>query len=103
MHFFAVSAQVMRRILVERARRQNIKRGRSVQHLPLDEIAVVSDDPPVDFIAVDDALNALARLTRLPYALCSSWTDLIAQSALALSLARSSETAGCTSGIDSVS
>ena len=61
-HFFAVSAQVMRRILVERARRQNIKRGRGVQHVPLDETAVVSADPPVDFIALDDALNALARV-----------------------------------------
>lgn len=61
-HFFAVSAQVMRRILVERARRQNIKRGRGVQHVPLDETAVVSDDPLVDFIALDDALNALARV-----------------------------------------
>lgn len=61
-HFFAVSAQLMRRILVERARRQNLKRGRGVQHIPLDETAVVSDDPPVDFIALDDALNALARV-----------------------------------------
>jgi RNA polymerase sigma factor (TIGR02999 family) len=61
-HFFAVSAQLMRRILVERARRQNIKRGRGVQHVPLDETAVVSNDPPFDFIVLDDALNALARV-----------------------------------------
>jgi RNA polymerase sigma factor (TIGR02999 family) len=61
-HFFAVSAQLMRRILVERARRRNLKRGRGVQHVPLDETAVVSDDPPVDFVALDDALNALARV-----------------------------------------
>ena len=61
-HFFAVSAQLMRRILVERARRHNVKRGRGVQHVPLDETAVVSDDPSVDFIALDDALNALARV-----------------------------------------
>ena len=61
-HFFAVSAQLMRRILVERARRQNIKRGRGVQHLPLDETAIVNNDPAVDFIALDDALNALARV-----------------------------------------
>src|SRR5262249_45131206 len=40
-HFFAVSAQLMRRILVERARRHNFKRGRGVQHVPLDETAVV--------------------------------------------------------------
>jgi RNA polymerase sigma factor (TIGR02999 family) len=61
-HFFAVSAQLMRRILVERARRQNVKRGRGVQHIPLDETAVVSDERPVDFIALDDALTALARV-----------------------------------------
>ena len=61
-HFFAVSAQLMRRILVERARRHNVKRGRGVQHVPLDDTAVVSADAPVDFIALDDALNALARV-----------------------------------------
>ena len=61
-HFFAVSAQLMRRILVDRARRHNLKRGRGVQHVPLDDTAVVSHDPPVDFVALDDALNALARV-----------------------------------------
>ena len=40
-HFFAVSAQAMRRILVEHARRKNIKRGRVVPHVPLDDIAIV--------------------------------------------------------------
>src|SRR5689334_14937094 len=38
-HFFAVSAQVMRRILVEHARRRNIKRGGGLQHVSLDEAA----------------------------------------------------------------
>jgi RNA polymerase sigma factor (TIGR02999 family) len=61
-HFFAVCAQLMRRILVERARRHNLKRGRGLQHVPLDEAAVVSDDLSVDFVALDDALNALARV-----------------------------------------
>lgn len=61
-HFFAISAQLMRRILVERARRQNLKRGRGVQHVPLDEAAVVSHELSVDFVALDDALNALARV-----------------------------------------
>ncbi len=40
-HFFAVSAQVMRRILVEHARRQNLKRGGGVPHISLEETAVV--------------------------------------------------------------
>jgi RNA polymerase sigma factor (TIGR02999 family) len=61
-HFFAVSAQLMRRILVDRARRHNLKRGRGVQHVPLDETAVVSDEPPVNLVALDDALNKLARV-----------------------------------------
>ena len=60
-HFFAVSAQLMRRILVEQARRHNLKRGRGVQHVSLDEAVVVSGDPSVDLVALDDAMNALAR------------------------------------------
>src|SRR5215470_19294670 len=61
-HFFAVSAQVMRRILVDHARRHNIKRGGGVQHVSLDEVAVVAGDRTGDFVALDDALNELARL-----------------------------------------
>src|SRR6478736_6761011 len=38
-HFFAVSAQVMRRILIERARRHNQKRGGGVVHDSIDEAA----------------------------------------------------------------
>ena len=61
-HFFAVSAQLMRRILVEHARRHNLKRGRGVQHVSLDEAVLVGVDPGVDLVALDDALNALARV-----------------------------------------
>jgi RNA polymerase sigma factor (TIGR02999 family) len=61
-HFFAVSAQVMRRILVDHARSLNIKRGRGVQHLTLDEVAVVAADRTSDLVALDEALNELARL-----------------------------------------
>jgi RNA polymerase sigma-70 factor (ECF subfamily) len=61
-HFFAVSAQLMRRILVEQARRHNLKRGRGVQHVPLDEGALAGADPGVDLVALDDALNALGRV-----------------------------------------
>jgi RNA polymerase sigma factor (TIGR02999 family) len=61
-HFFAVSAQLMRRILVEQARRHNLKRGRGVPHVPLDEATLGSVDPGVDLVALDDALNALARV-----------------------------------------
>ena len=61
-HFFAVSAQLMRRILVEHARRHNLKRGGGVQHVSLDETAIVGGDRAADLVALDDALDALARL-----------------------------------------
>jgi RNA polymerase sigma-70 factor (ECF subfamily) len=61
-HFFAVSAQVMRRILVDHARRHNVKRGAGVQHVDLDEAAVVARDKTADLVALDDAMTALASL-----------------------------------------
>jgi RNA polymerase sigma-70 factor (ECF subfamily) len=61
-HFFAVSSQLMRRILVEHARRHNLKRGGGVQHVSLEETAIVDDDRPADLVALDDAMNALARI-----------------------------------------
>jgi RNA polymerase sigma-70 factor, ECF subfamily len=61
-HFFAVSAQVMRRILVEHARRRNLKRGGARQHVSLEEAAVVGGGLPTDLVALDDAMNVLARL-----------------------------------------
>jgi RNA polymerase sigma-70 factor (ECF subfamily) len=65
-HFFAVSAQLMRRILVERARRRNLKRGGGAPHVTLDEAALAGGnravDPGGNLVALDDALNALARL-----------------------------------------
>ena len=60
-HFFAVSAQLMRRILVEHARRHNLKRGGAVPHLSLDEAAEVGRGRPKDLVALDDAMNALGR------------------------------------------
>jgi len=61
-HFFAVSAQVMRRILVEHARRRNLKRGGGDAHVSLDEAAVVGGGRGTDLVALDDAMTALARL-----------------------------------------
>ncbi len=61
-HFFAVSAQLMRRILVDHARRHNVKRGGGVHHVALDEALIVSAAPGVDLVALDDALNALGRV-----------------------------------------
>jgi RNA polymerase sigma-70 factor (ECF subfamily) len=61
-HFFAVSAQLMRRILVEHARRRNLKRGGGVPHLSLDEAAFVGGERDSDLVELDHALNALALL-----------------------------------------
>jgi RNA polymerase sigma-70 factor (ECF subfamily) len=61
-HFFAVSAQVMRRILVDHARRRNLKRGGGVQHVSLEDTAIVGGDRAADLIALDDAMNELAKL-----------------------------------------
>ena len=61
-HFFAVSPQLMRRILVEHARRRNLKRGGGVPHISLEQATVVGGDRPKDLVALDDAMEALARL-----------------------------------------
>ena len=61
-HFFAVSAQLMRRILVEHARRHNLKRGGGAPHVSLEETAVVGGDQDADMVELDDAMNALARI-----------------------------------------
>ena len=61
-HFFAVSAQLSRRILVEHARRHNVKRGGGVPHVSLEEAALVGGDRATDLLALDDGMNALARL-----------------------------------------
>jgi len=60
-HFFAVSAQLMRRILVEHARRRNLKRGGGVAHITLEDAVVANGQPGADLVALDDAMNALAR------------------------------------------
>src|SRR5215813_4111754 len=63
-HFFAVSAQVMRRILVDHARRHNVKRGRGVRHVALDDVVVVvpAEEADTDLVALDEALAGLAQV-----------------------------------------
>ncbi len=61
-HFFAVSAQLMRRILVDHARRHNLKRGGGVQHVSLDHTAMVGGERAANLVALDDAMNLLGRL-----------------------------------------
>jgi len=63
-HFFAVSAQVMRRILVDFARaRQNLKHGGGVRPVVLDETMVAAPDGNADLLAVHEALDRLAAFS----------------------------------------
>ena len=62
-HFFALSARLMRRILVDFARsRQSEKRGRGDTPMSLEEITVVSPQKAPYLIALDDALTRLAEV-----------------------------------------
>ena len=59
--FFGVAAQLMRRILVDHARRRNIKRGRGMRHVSLDEATIIGGERETDLAALDDALTLLAE------------------------------------------
>src|SRR2546427_11742183 len=62
-HFFAISAQIMRRILVDRARRREAgKRGGKLPRVNLEDVPDVGSGRAREFIALDDALNALAEV-----------------------------------------
>src|ERR1051325_7650510 len=62
-HFFAVSAQMMRRILVDYARsRRYTKRGGEWRKVPLNEAVAVFRDRRTDIVALDDALHTLADI-----------------------------------------
>ena len=62
-HFFAIAAQVMRRILVDHARRRDKqKRGGAVQKVELGEAMLVSEQRAAEVVALDDALKSLAEI-----------------------------------------
>ena len=62
-HFFAVSAQMMRRILVDFARdRQYLKRGGGALRVSLSEVASSAEQQGADLVALDEALTALAEV-----------------------------------------
>ena len=63
-HFFGIAAQVMRRILMDHARKhQADKRGGEFEKLPIEEeILIVSQDKSSELIALDDALEELAKI-----------------------------------------
>lgn len=62
-HFFGVAAQMIRRILVDHARgRHASKRGSGAPKLSLDEALATPERRDLDLIALDDALNSLAKI-----------------------------------------
>lgn len=65
-HFFALASTAMRRILVDYARERNRdKRGGNAENLPFDEALQISaNEKSVDLIALDEALNRLAKLDK---------------------------------------
>jgi RNA polymerase sigma-70 factor, ECF subfamily len=61
-HFFSIAARLMRRILVDEARRWNSeKRGGAMIQVPLDEAANASQEEAANVMALDDALTVLAK------------------------------------------
>ena len=62
-HFFAISAQIMRRILIDHARRHAYaKRGGGAQQVSLDEAATVTPDQSTELIRLDEALTSLSEM-----------------------------------------
>jgi RNA polymerase sigma-70 factor (ECF subfamily) len=62
-HFLALCAQMIRRILVDHARRRgSAKRGGDALRVPLDEVLLEVDPPGIELIALDSALQSLAKI-----------------------------------------
>jgi RNA polymerase sigma factor (TIGR02999 family) len=61
-HFFGVSAQLMRHILVDFARRRPRNQAGQVRHVSLDDALMISEGRSADLVELDDALTALSKL-----------------------------------------
>jgi RNA polymerase sigma factor (TIGR02999 family) len=62
-HFLGISARLMRRVLVDHARTQGYqKRGGGAQRVTFDEGLVVGDEPSVNVLAIDRAMEGLAAV-----------------------------------------
>jgi RNA polymerase sigma factor (TIGR02999 family) len=61
-HFFAIAAQLMRRVLVDEARKRHYqKRGGDFTRIELDETVLAADQREFDLLALDEALDRLAE------------------------------------------
>jgi RNA polymerase sigma factor (TIGR02999 family) len=64
-HFFAVAANLMRRILVDHAKaQQRVKRGGGRERFPLDSVSLVAPEPCAGILEMDEALQRLAAVDR---------------------------------------
>ncbi|MDI1241952.1 MAG: ECF-type sigma factor, partial [bacterium] len=62
-HFYAISAQLMRRILVDFARKKtSLKRGGGGVHVTLNDNVDVAEEKAAEVVALDDALDRLAAM-----------------------------------------
>ena len=62
-HFFGIAAQMMRRILVDHAKEQRAaKRGSGAAKVTFEESLVAGKEPPVNLVALNDALEELAKI-----------------------------------------
>ena len=62
-HFFAVTAHVMRHILIDHARRRHyVKRGGEARPVPMEAAALMSQPRAAELVALDEALEELAKL-----------------------------------------
>lgn len=62
-HFLALCSQMIRRILVDHARRRRFaKRGGDAKRVPLDDVLLAAESRGVEVLALDEALDSLARI-----------------------------------------
>ncbi len=62
LHFFAVAAQVMRRILIDYARGRSREKRHAEAELPLEEVDLLSEERAAELVKLDDALSSLESL-----------------------------------------
>jgi RNA polymerase sigma-70 factor (ECF subfamily) len=61
-HFYAIAAQMMRRILIDHARKRASAKGGGAGKLSLEEVATLSDERSAELISLDEALQSLAEI-----------------------------------------